>query len=137
MVELTRTPAGQAWLSGCRLRVYTDEDYLVRWRRYFADRLGFSVIPGDGDEAEPVTPPAADRVTIESAEDLDLWMRKTGLRDQQLAQRLGVSRSYVSRQRSGHKPWSKRFQARVAAVITADEAERTKEQGTGEVPKLT
>jgi hypothetical protein len=136
LIDLTRTPAGQAWLNGCQLRVYTEEDYLVRWRRYFADRLGFSVIP-DGDEAEPVTPPTADRVTIESAEDLDLWMRRAGLTDQQLSQRLGVSRSYVSRQRSGHKPWSKQFQAHVAAEINADKFAQATETRAAEVPKLT
>jgi hypothetical protein len=137
LIDLTRTPAGQAWLRNCRLRVYTEEDYLVRWRRYFADRLGFSVIPGVGDEADPVPPPTAEAVTIESAEDLGLWMRRAGLTDQQLSLRLGVSRSYVSRQRSGHKPWSKQFQARVAALINADETKQATEKRAAEVPQLT
>src|SRR5262249_58559881 len=116
MIDLTRTPAGRAWLNGCRVRVYTEEDYLVRWRRYFADRLGFSVIPGDGDEADPVTPPTADRVAIESAEDLDLWMRRAGLTDQQLAPRRGGARAHLRPQRSRRQPAARRGAARPAAA---------------------
>jgi hypothetical protein len=37
---------GPAWLSHCHIRVYSKDDFLVRWRRLFASRLEFSSIPG-------------------------------------------------------------------------------------------
>jgi hypothetical protein len=127
MIDLTRTRAGRAWLKNCRVRIYAPEDYLTRWRRYFADRMGFSVIPGDGDEGATVSEAGTDD-GIASAEDLDLWMRRAGMTDQQLAVKLGVSRSYVSQQRSGRKAWSKRFRDRVATLIAAQQAELAKER---------
>ena len=45
LAGMSRSSAGRAWVRGCLLRVYTRDDYLVRWRRFFADRMGFSVIP--------------------------------------------------------------------------------------------
>jgi hypothetical protein len=78
-IGMTKTPAGQTWLNGCKLRVYGPEDYLICWRRYFAGRLGFSVIPGGGDEGEPVPAADDDGVTkIESATHLDCWTRRAG-----------------------------------------------------------
>jgi transcriptional regulator with XRE-family HTH domain len=44
-------------------------------------------------------------------------MRTAGLTDQQLADRVGVSRSYVSRLRSGRRPWSSTFQEKVMAAL--------------------
>ena len=76
MIAPTKTRAGRSWLRKCLLRVYTPADYLIRWRRYFADRLGFSVIPGDDKDAEaPVVQPLSSEITaITSAVDLDRWM---------------------------------------------------------------
>jgi hypothetical protein len=120
LVAMTRTAAGRGWLRGCQLRVYTREDYLARWRRYFANRLGFSAIPGGGDEdVVPVKDPetAGAVPTIGSALELDAWMRKAKVTDAALAARLGVSRSYVSGLRSGRRPWSKAFQGKLALML--------------------
>jgi hypothetical protein len=124
LAAMTRTPAGRAWLRGCLLRVYAPEDYLARWRQYFANRLGFSVIPG-GDDEDAAAAPVKQVETvgalpiINSALELDALMREAGLTDAALAARLGLSRSYVSGQRSGRRPWSKAFQAGVAALLAA------------------
>jgi hypothetical protein len=34
-------------LEGFELRVYVEDDYLVRWRTDFARRLGYAAIPDD------------------------------------------------------------------------------------------
>jgi hypothetical protein len=115
MVAMTRTAGGLAWLRRCQLRVYTTDDYLARWRQYFAARMGFSTIPGDANESNtsPAPQPAVQK--IGSAIELDRWMRRVGVTDAALAQQLGLSRSYVSRQRSGRSTWSKRFGSKVEA----------------------
>jgi hypothetical protein len=115
MINLTRTPAGRAWLNGCSLRVYGPEDYAARWRRYFADRLGLSDIPGGGDESPP--PAVETSPDIGSAADFDVWKARAGLTDRQVAEALGLSESYVSRQRAGRRRWSKAFEAQVMAAI--------------------
>lgn len=118
LVGLTTTPAGRAVLKKCLLRVYAPEDYLGRWRSLFASRMGFSTIPGalDGDEGRSAVSDVGD--TIDSATDLDRWMRRVGLTDQKLADLVGTSRSYVSAQRSGRKRWSERFGDRVRRVLS-------------------
>jgi hypothetical protein len=119
MVALTRTRAGRAWLRSCSLRVYGPEDYAARWRRYFAERLGLGDIPGDGDEGPP---PATTETSpaIGSAADFDAWKARAGLTDRQVGEALGLSESYVSRQGSGRRPWSKTFEAQVVAAIADD-----------------
>jgi hypothetical protein len=125
LLALTRTPAGRAWLDACKLRLYAPEDYLLRWRGYFSDRLGLTHVPGGSDEGEPACGPdgGVPAVRVESAADLACWMARVGLTDRQLADRLEVSRSYVSGQRSGRRPWSKRFEAKVAAVVAGYEGQ--------------
>jgi hypothetical protein len=119
LIALTRKQAGRAVLGRCLLQVYTPADYLVRWRRYFADRMGFSHIPGGADEAERAPEPDTGVPRIESAADLDVWMCRVGMTDQELAKRLGNTRSLISGYRSGRRSWSRRFQARVQAVVAA------------------
>jgi hypothetical protein len=116
---MARGRAGRAWLGRCQLRVFAEEGYLGRWRGYFADRLGFSFIPGDGDEGGPRPAAGSAGPAVESAADLDLWMRRTGVTDRQLAARVGRSRSLVSAYRSGRRRWSAAFQCQVAAVVAA------------------
>lgn len=119
LVDLTRTDAGRKWLRECRLKVYGPEDYLVAWRRYFARALGFSYIPGGSDDGP--TPSAAQTggstVAIKSALELDAWMRRLGLTERALAEKLGVSQATVSYQRSGRRPWSARFQERLTTLL--------------------
>jgi hypothetical protein len=129
MAGITRTPAGRHWLRWCWLRVYTPADYLLRWRAEFARRMGFSLIPGDGDEGGPagqdIGQAASPVTSIRSAVELDRWMRARGMTDQELAGRLGVSRSYVSRLRSGRKPWSRSFEERLAGVLSEQGPQHT------------
>jgi hypothetical protein len=113
MIPLVKTRAGHLWLGHCLLRIYTRADYLVRWRDYFARRLGFAFIPGGRAEAGPVHQPSPAVTPIRSAVDLQRWMRGKGLTDRALANELGVSRSYVSRVRSGRKHWSEAFEERL------------------------
>jgi hypothetical protein len=119
MVALRRTKRGQEWLDGCVVRVYTKADYLQRWRRYFAERLGFSSIPDGGEEV--ATPSAAatpgQQALIQSAQDLQVWMRQEGLTDGQLAARLGVSRTSVNLYRTGARAWSAKFAGKVNTYL--------------------
>ena len=50
LLDQTGTVAGRKWLGGCVLRIYTEEDYLLRWRRVIAERMGFSSIPDRDQE---------------------------------------------------------------------------------------
>ncbi|HKB39157.1 MAG TPA: helix-turn-helix transcriptional regulator, partial [Gemmataceae bacterium] len=87
-------------------------------------RLGFSVIPGDGGEGDAAPPTDARPTTVESAEDLDLWMRQQGMTTRELAEGVGLSRRLVSAYRSGQRPWSRAFAARVTGVLAAREASK-------------
>jgi hypothetical protein len=110
---------GQRWLDSCLLRVYTPADYLVRWRKHFAERMGFTAIPGGQEEeiavsgAEPETPGNS------PALELDRWMNQVGLSNEQLASKLKVSAAWVSKQRSGKSRWSKGFEEKLKAVQAA------------------
>lgn len=42
LIQMTRSNAGRAWLRGCTIRIFAPEDYLIRWRRYFLGKLGFT-----------------------------------------------------------------------------------------------
>jgi hypothetical protein len=127
MRALARTRPGRAWLGRCLLRVYAPADYLARWRRYFADRLGFSSIPGAGPEAagEAVASPAGG-VGVRTPGELAAWMAAEGLTDGELAARmtaagLPVDRTTITRYRHG-RPWRRGFQAKLDALLGRDEA---------------
>jgi hypothetical protein len=115
MIVLTRTAAGRKWLDLCRVRIYAPEDYPARWRQYFAQRLGFSCIPGDGDEGTVNGHGGAESVT--SAADLQCWMRRQGLTDAELAGRMVRSASSIRKYRTGQRAWSPRFEAELAVVV--------------------
>lgn len=119
LLDRTRSPAGCKWLSQCVLRIYTEEDYLRRWRKFFADRMGFSVIPDRDQEPKVVATPSASPVQLMA------YLRKAGVSRQELARSLGVSESLLSQYMNGHKDWSMAWQARVEAWVAA------REQGRG------
>jgi hypothetical protein len=122
LADMTRSEAGRSWLQRCVLRVFAAEDYLAAWRRHFAEALGFTLIPGGLDQP-PAAPPAGGAAPcIRSALELDAWMRQSGVTERDLARRLDVSQALVSFQRSGKRPWSPRFQARLAAHLAEDAA---------------
>lgn len=137
MRSMARTKDGQRWLDHCLLRVFTRDDYLSRWRGYFARKLGFSFIPG-GEENGAVAPVAAlAGPMIKDANDLQCWMTKVGMTDQELADQLGKSREWVSQQRSGKKKWSPGFAASVNALIEKLASERKADLGGQCNQKLT
>jgi hypothetical protein len=123
LLALGRSPAGRKWLDRCVLRVYTGADYLARWRGYFADKLGFSSIPGGEEAAAPIGEDGPDRtVSVRTSVDLGLWMKKRGLTDAQLAGRLGAHRTTINHYRTGRRRWRSSFQAKLDAYLAADKA---------------
>jgi hypothetical protein len=109
---LTRSSAGRRWLRGCLLRIYTREDFLVRWRHLFAVKMGFSVIPDSGrEQAAEVRSPAGSR------EGFLAYLRQKGVSAATLAQELGVSRGLVSQHLSGNRGWTASWQERVVAWV--------------------
>ncbi len=87
------------WLRRCSLRIFAPIDHLVRWRRWFAERLGFSFIAG-GDWSAP------DNVSLAvtkrpSAESIRAQMKASGIKGKGLAEYLGWTESRVSRQLAG------------------------------------
>ena len=119
MLSTCRTTIGRTWLDQCVLRIYATEDYLTRWRRYFAERLGFASIPGgEGENRRPEKKvKKQSRIVIQSASELQGWMTTQGLSDQRLADALGVNRATVSHYRTGYRRWSRKFQEKVALHI--------------------
>ena len=110
---LVRTKVGRDWLSGCVLRVYTGAGFLVRWRRYFADRLGFRWLPGG--EEEPA--PGGTSAGIHSGVELTRWMQTKKYTDKSLAEILGVSRFKVNLVRNGRRKWSPDFDRKLNAIL--------------------
>jgi hypothetical protein len=117
MLVLVRTPAGRRWLRRCLLRVYAPADYLVGWRKVFAQRMGFGDIPCDGEEQLPQRRSASSTSAITSAADLILWKERNGMTDQQIAEQVGVTRSLLSGYRSGRRSWSVEFEQKLAKML--------------------
>jgi len=113
---MVKHPDGRRWLNRCVLRIYTAADYLVRWRRHFAEQMGFTSIPGGDVDTSAATAQAPGIPVIRSGLDLDQWMRKEKLTNKQLAEKLQVTEAWVSYQRSGKKAWSKGFQQKLEAL---------------------
>lgn len=97
--EMVKEARYRSWLKTCSLRIFAPADYLVRWRHWFAARLGFSYIPG-GDWSAPV---GASRLETSNppAEMLRAQMKALGIKAKQLASRMVWSESRVSRQLNG------------------------------------
>lgn len=110
LLHLARTRAGGKWLSRCVLRVYTEADYLARWRRRFAAALGFATIP-DPDTSRSDGGPAASAARVKAA------LRRRGLGQKHLARALKVSAAQVSQYLAGKKAWTPAWAARVAAAL--------------------
>jgi hypothetical protein len=113
MQGLARTKVGRDWLKGCVLRVYTAADFLARWRRYFADKLGFRCLPGG--EVEPS--PGIKTPGIHSAVELAQWMQEKRYSDKSLAELLGVSRTKVNLVKNGKRKWSAEFDREVNGIL--------------------
>lgn len=108
LMPLARTSQGRAWLGRCLLRLYTREDFLVRWRRLIAAKMSFSAIPDTIQEqsAEPQHPTA-------SREALLAYLSQKGVTPAELARQLSVSESLVSLHLSGKRAWSAKWKLRI------------------------
>jgi hypothetical protein len=111
MKAKVRSRAGQKWLLGCLIRIYTEEDFLPRWRKLFAERMGFKIIP-DGSTQDV---PAGE--LIESREQCVRYLQKAGITPNQFAKELGVSKTLVSLHLSGQRPWNAKWQSRIASWL--------------------
>jgi hypothetical protein len=115
LLSLTRASPGRAWLQGCQLRVYTGEDFLARWRRFFSAKMGFSFIPDTGREqiVEQVDPTA-------SREAFLTYLNRKGVSPADLARQLRVSRSLVSLHLSRQRGWTVSWKKRVATWVARE-----------------
>jgi hypothetical protein len=124
--ELAALPNGLKALSQIHLRVYGPEDYLDRWRCLFAERGGFSAIPGaDG----PAVLADADALPADGGVGLKVRLRRAGLSQDDLARHLGVTKSFVSMLLTGKKAWPagmrERAEAFVSGTVAPDEVGRS------------
>ena len=117
---LCRWAKGQGILKKLVLRVYTRADYLTRWRRHFADRLGLAGIPGGMDCSQPADDQVAGAaVSIRTPEQLQHWMTREELTDNDLGKHLGVARETICRYRNGQRRWRSDFQVKLDAYLAA------------------
>ena len=105
------------WLKNCSLRIFAPADHLVQWRRWFAERLGFSFIPGgDWSLPEGVALAETNRPT---AETIRARMKANRIKAKRLAEFLGWLPSRVSRQLSGQTALSDELIAAAHQLIPA------------------
>ncbi len=103
----------------CMIRIYTEEDFLARWRQYFCDKLGFSTIPDNTRD------PSASNVPdpVNSAIECAAYLRREGVSNAQFAQELGVSKALVSFRLSGKRRWTVKWRRQVAFWIATRDPE--------------
>ena len=109
MRGMLSTGYGRELLESCVIRIFAPDDYYLVWRTWFSKRLGFSWIPENADDGTGTdTSGNTMRSGIRNAEDIREYIRREGLTQGDLAERLGCSRERVSRNLSGHSN-SQRF----------------------------
>lgn len=110
MVTLAGSKAGVGQLLPVHLRVYGPEDYLRRWRTYFAEKGGFAHIPGDDGRDTQLD-------SQKHLGDFSTRIRLAGFKQVELARRLGVSQPFVSQLLNNDRPWPPSVQARAEAIL--------------------
>ena len=70
-----RTGAGFEWLTECCLRIFAPSDFLVRWRYFFSQRLGFRWIPNSFDDLGPIAQATNDD-ELRSSDDVRRWLHQ-------------------------------------------------------------
>jgi hypothetical protein len=113
--ERLRTNAGRKWLARCRVRIYTEQDYLARWRKTIAERMGFSSIPDQDQERAIASRP------WQSAVQLAAYLRASGISRMKVAADLSISQSQLSQYMSGKKSWTEGWQGRIQMWVEARE----------------
>jgi hypothetical protein len=121
MAQLAQIKAGAEGLQSVHLRVYGPEDYLQRWRRYFAQKGGFTSIPGGEEDEQPLPPWGLN--------DLSTRIRLAGIKQVELARHLGVSQPYVCQLLNNDRPWPEEARERAEAFLR----KRTRSGGLPEV----
>lgn len=116
LMNLARTYSTWSTLHQIHLRVYGQEDYLDRIRDFYAKAGQFTEIPGD----QPVQ---GDLLSSDDVKDLNTEISATGISQSELATRLGVDPSHISRLLSGEKNWSKALRTRCRAALDQYESE--------------
>jgi len=104
LLDCLRTGYGHDWLEECTLRIYTEADWLVRWRHFFSQKLGFRWIPSSPEDMGPGYEPAADlgSDTIHSGVQVAALLKEAGMSQGDLADAIGCSRKTVNRHVRGH-----------------------------------
>ena len=89
------------------VRIYTDANFLTKWRRYFCERLGFGFLPGgEWQIREPIEHYAEPRRWTRKRVKQELRDRK--LSQKELAERLKVPPHKISRELSDRRDQSQR-----------------------------
>jgi len=120
MRGMLSTGYGRELLESCVIRIFAPDDYYLVWRTWFSKRLGFSWIPENADDGTGTDASGnAKRSGIRNAEDIKEYIRREGLTQGDLAERLDCSRERVSRNLSGRSN-SQRFIEEVNQLCDED-----------------
>ena len=103
-----QSPQVNSMLISLHLRFYAPEDYLDRLRNYFAERGGFAT--NDEGASKPQSSLFDD--------DLLIRIRKIGIRNKDLASKLGVSPSFVSQLMTGQCSWPQNRRDHVEKLLS-------------------
>jgi hypothetical protein len=114
--EIAELSSGLKSLNQIHLRIYGPEDYLERCRCVLAERGGFSAIPGS--DSSPILPDT-DVLLADPGVDLRVRLQRVGLSQDDLAQHLGVSKSFISKLLGGKKAWPEGMWQRAEAFVEA------------------
>jgi len=103
MILWSKSGHGRELLQECRIRIYAPADYLLLWREWFSQQLGFRWIPDGSNRDAFLTDngPAEDSDQIESASDVQAFLDEYGWTQQELATELGCSRRRIIRHLTG------------------------------------
>lgn len=94
--QMVKEGRSRTWLKTCSLRIFAPADYLIRWRRWFAERLGFSFIPGG--EWSVSQNAVCQHAQAPTADSIRTQLKAAGIQSKQLAAQLNWTESRVCRQ---------------------------------------
>lgn len=94
--QMVKEGRSRTWLKTCSLRIFAPADYLIRWRRWFAERLGFSFIPGGEWSASQNV--VCQHGQAPTADSIRTQLKAAGIQSKQLAAELNWTESRVCRQ---------------------------------------
>lgn len=97
--------AREVWqrLGRLHLRIYTSDDYLLRWRSLFT----VVAQPAGGERSDP-----------RAGQNLRMLMRRAGVSQRDLARELGVTQPFVSQVLTGRRPWPQGLMEQAEEVVS-------------------